>query len=372
MNCGALVLPAIFLVLASCSGGGGGDSSSAIVSQQVGVSGGVLDIATGDLAGLRVEIPPGAAPAPVQVTAAEDFGFVQPGFSNLSRGIVLGPGSMQFSRPVTVTLPFDANRQSRPVVVLAREASGRVLEVAGVTEPDTGRAQFQTLDFPARYMVAERLLGWVNTNPTGLFGSTPGMLPLQNGNRWNFTNGLVATMELTSQEPNLQGAQIFKFTIASSDQNFGFYLRRLDSPPFVYGSTETIGEFSTNGGTDYQQLHDVSMFLPAEVTLGQRLIAVLPALVYEPYGSTGASSFGTEALQVMPTGSAPVVTAVGRFQDLVRIRWEMQSRSTSGSERVGTVEMTFARGVGPVAISAFGQSGVLTNGTVNNAPIAGQ
>lgn len=371
MRCGLLVLPVLFLGLVGCSSGGGG-GQPAIGSQQVGVAGGVLDITTGELAGLRVVVPAGAAAAPVQVTAAEDFGFIQPGFSNLSRGIVLGPGSMEFDRPVTVTLPFDANRQSRPAVVLARDSAGRVLEVAGVTEPDTGRAQFRTLNFPARYMVAERLLGWVNTNPTGLFGSTPGMLPLHNGNRWNFTNGLVATMDLSSQEPNLQGAPVFKFTISSANQNFGFYLRRVDAPPFVYGSTETIGEFSTNGGTDYQQLHDVSMFLPAEVTLGQRLVAVLPSLVFEPYGSTGASSAGTEALQLDPTGASPVVTGVGRFQDLVRVRWEMQSRSTSGSERAAAVEMTFARGVGPVAITAFGQSGVLTSGTVNNAPIVGQ
>ncbi len=336
------------------------------------MSGGVLDIATGDLAGLRVEIPEGAAPASVQITAAQDFGFVQPGFTNLSRGIVLGPSAMEFSRPVTVTLPFDANRQTRAVVVLAKEASGRVLEVAGVVEPETGRARFQTLGFPARYMVAERLLGWVNTNPTGLFGTTPGMLPLHHGNRWNFSGGLVATMDLTSQEPNLQGVQVFKFTIASASQDLGFYLRRVDSPPFVYGSTETIGEFSTNGGADYQQLHDLSMFLPAEVTLGQRLIAVLPALVHEPYAATGASSVSTEALQVMPTGAEPVVTGVGRFQDLVRIRWEMQSLSTNGSERAAAIEMTFARGVGPIAITAFGQSGVLTSGTVNNAPIVGQ
>jgi hypothetical protein len=248
----------------------------------------------------------------------------------------------------------------------------RVLEVAGVTEPDTGRAMFQTLNFPARYMVAERLLGWVNTNPTGLFGSTPGMMPLHHGNRWNFNNGLIATMDRTTTEPNLQGAEVFKFTVSSPNENLGFYLRRIDAPPFAYGPTEVVGEFSTNGGTDYQQLHDLSLFLPAEVTLGQPMIAVLPALVYEPYGSTGASSAGTEALQILPSGSDPVQTSVGRFQDVVRIRWEMESLSTNGSARSGAVEMTFARGVGPVAITAFGVSGVLSSGTVNNAPIVGQ
>ena len=371
MRCGMLVLPVLLLALAACSNGGGG-GQPAVGSQQVGVAGGVLDITTGELAGLRVEIPAGAAPGPVQITAGEDFGFIQPGFSNLSRGIVLGPGSMAFDRAVTVTLPFDSNRQSRPVVVLAREASGRVLEVAGVTEPDTGRAQFQTLSFPARYMVAERLLGWVNTNPTGLFGSTPGMLPLQQGNRWNFTNGLVAHLERTSQEPNLQGADVFKFTVESAHENLGFYLRRVDAPPFAYGPTETIGEFSTNGGTDYQQLHEPSLFLPAEVTLGQRLIAVQSAIVFEPYGSTGASSAGTEALQLLPQGANPVVTSVGRFQDVIQVTWQMNCLSTNGSERAGSVVLTLARGVGPVAIEAFGLRGVLSNGTVNNAPIAGQ
>jgi hypothetical protein len=371
MRFAPLVVSLLSLAVAACSGGGS-SSSEAVASQQIGAVGGVLEMTTGELAGLRVEVPPGATAAPVQISIAQEFGFIQPGFSNLSRGIVIGPQSLEFSRPVTVTLPFDFNRQSRPVVVLAREASGRVLEVAGVTEPDTGRATFQTLNFPARYMVAERLLGWVNTNPTGLFGSTPGMMPLHHGNRWNFNNGLVATMDRTTTEPNLQGAEVFKFTVSSPNENLGFYLRRIDAPPFAYGPTEVVGEFSTNGGTDYQQLHDLSLFLPAEVTLGQPMIAVLPALVYEPYGSTGASSAGTEALQILPSGSDRVQTSVGRFQDVVRIRWEMESLSTNGSARSGAVEMTFARGVGPVAITAFGVSGVLSSGTVNNAPIVGQ
>ena len=104
MRFAPLVVSLLSLAVAACSGGGS-SSSEAVASQQIGAVGGVLEMTTGELAGLRVEVPPGATAAPVQISIAQEFGFIQPGFSNLSRGIVIGPQSLEFSRPVTVTLP---------------------------------------------------------------------------------------------------------------------------------------------------------------------------------------------------------------------------------------------------------------------------
>lgn len=256
-------------------------------------------------------------------------------------------------------------------MVLARHTDGRVIEIAGVTEPDTGKVRFQTLRFASVYWVAQRLLGWVATNPQGVFGSTPGFLPLQNGNVWNFGNGLTIRMTASSNEPNLQGVPLYRFVVSTSEQDLGLWLRRIDSPPFAYGPTEVVGEFSTNGGSDYQDVHDLSLFLPAEVTLGQPMAAILPSLLYEPYGALAPTSPATTVLRVVPTGSDPLQTPVGRFDDVIVLEWSMQSLAPNGSGHSATAKFTFARGVGPVAVEAFGRRGVLQSATVNGLPVSG-
>ena len=359
-------------LLAACSGGGGGGGAAQVVAgQRVGVAGGMLQLTTGELAGLEIAVPPGATTAPVQLTVATSFAQIQPGFSNLSRGILLGPSPREFALPVAVTLPFEAGRQGRAAVVLARQQDGRVIEIAGVTEPDTGKVRFQTLNFPAVYWVAQRLLGWVTTNPQGVFGSTPGFLPLQTGNRWNFSNGITITLTASAAEPNLQGVTVFRLLIETPDQNLGLYLRRIDSPPFAYGPTDVLGEYSTNGGTDYQEIHDLSLFLPAEVTLGQPMLSVLPALLYQPYGTAAPTTSATTILRVLPTGVPPLRTAVGRFDDVFQLDWSMEARAPNGARQSAAVVMTLARGVGPIAVQVAGIAGVLTSGTVNGQPIQG-
>ncbi len=360
------------LWFAACSGGGGGSVASVgIADQRIGAAGGVLEVATGDLAGLRIEVPPGATSEPMQVRVAQSIARVQPGFSNLSRAMLISPNDRSFDLPVDVTLPFDAGRQSRPAVVLALQPDGRVVEVAGAMEPDTGLIQFQTLSFPAFYWVAERLLGWVDTNPTGIFGSTPGYIPLNDGDAWTFGEGIVVTMTSADAEPNLGGSGAYRLVVESPDQNLGLYLQRQDMPPFVYGPTKTIGQFSTNGGADYQQLHEPNLFLPAEVTMGQDLAAVLPALVFSPFGSDVPSGQATAALRMAPRVSAPVATAVGRFADVIRVEWSMQSLTPSGQLREAQVALVLARGVGPVAIEAFGAVGALQSGVVAGSAVMG-
>lgn len=359
-------------VLCACGGGGSSSGSAKVVAdQRIGASGGVLEIADGELDGLRISIPTGAANEPVALQVATAFAFNQPGFGNLSRGILIGPNTKEFALPVEVTLPFDAGRQSRPAVVLARHTDGRVIEIAGVTEPETGRVRFQTLRFASVYWVAQRLLGWVSTNPQGIFGSVPGFLPLQDGNVWTFTNGLTIRMTASSNEPNLQGVPLYRFVVSTSEEDLGLWLRRIDAPPFAYGPTEVVGEFSTNGGTDYQEVHDLSLFLPAEVTLGQPMLAVIPSLLYEPYGALAPTSPATTVLRVAPTGSDPLQTAVGRFDDVFVLDWSMQSFAPNGGSHAEAAKFTFARGVGPVAVEAFGRRGVLQSATVNGQPVAG-
>ena len=360
------------LWFAACSGGGGGSVASVgIADQRIGAAGGVLEVATGDLAGLRIEVPPGATSEPMQVRVAQSIARVQPGFSNLSRAMLISPNDRSFDLPVDVTLPFDAGRQSRPAVVLALQPDGRVVEVAGAMEPDTGLIQFQTLSFPAFYWVAERLLGWVDTNPTGIFGSTPGYLPLNDGDAWTFGEGIVVTMTSADAEPNLGGSGAYRLVVESPDQNLGLYLQRQDMPPFVYGPTKTIGQFSTNGGADYQQLHEANLFLPAEITMGQDLAAVVPALVFSPYGATAPTAQATAALRVAPRVAAPVETPVGRFADVIRIEWSMQSLAPGGELRQAQIALVLARGVGPVALEAFGVTSVLQSGVVAGSPIVG-
>lgn len=359
------------MTFAACSGGGGGGGSQVVAEQRFGVTGGVLSVADGELAGLVIEMPPGATTQPVALSVASDFALNQPGFSNLSRGILIRPGSVEFAVPVSVTLPFDAGRAARPVVVLARQQDGRVVELAGLTELPNATVRFTTLRFPAIYWVAQRQTGWVNTNPQGVFGSRPGFLPLQDGNRWTFTNGIEVTLTASLSEPNLTGVPVHRLLIESPDQNLGLYLRRIDSPPFAYGPTEVVGEFSTNGGTDFQEVHDLNLFLPAEVTLGQQMIALLPSLLFEPYGATSPSTSATTILRVDPTGAAPLRTAVGRFDDVFRLSWSMDLRAPNGAERSAEVVMTLARGVGPVAIEVFGRAGVITSGTVAGAAVVG-
>jgi hypothetical protein len=351
---------ALLLAAGACGGSSGGSASAPVLIGSIDQNGGVFEVTQGPFAGVKVEVPAGAVASPLQLTVASAFSESTPGFRTLSRAVTLGPSDVEFALPVTVTLPFNDGSlpvSSRPVV-LERDSEGRIVELGGSEEPEPARVAFPTLQL-GTFWVNERLFGGVNT--TGF----PGYLPLANGNRWTFDNGITITATQTTQEPNLAGTQVFRFLIESAGQNLGFYLRGV-----LFGPTLLLGEFSTNGGTDFQRLHDPSPFLPAQLTLGRPIETAFSQATFEPYGSTTPASGGILVEQIDPWQTDPVVTAVGRFDTVVTVRLQLLPL-TGDLVRPIDVELTFANTKGPVAVRAFGSSGVLTSGTVSGQPVTG-
>jgi hypothetical protein len=75
----------------------------------IGPEGGTLSVAAGDLAGLRLEVPPGAVDGPTRFAAQADS-LVPASAGPLGEPVALGPGALRLRRPVTLTLPLDPAR----------------------------------------------------------------------------------------------------------------------------------------------------------------------------------------------------------------------------------------------------------------------
>ena len=342
--------PFALLGLAACSGAGNDSTAAAAMIEP---SGGVFEITEGLLAGVRVEIPPGAIDSPLRVTAQPAFGIANPGFRSISRTVRLGP-DVAFRLPVRVTLPFPpAALSSNETVILQRTRSGTIVELEPTSIDPIGRATFETLSLTTCW-IAERLFLGVGTEE---------FLPFEDGNTWNFENGLSATITMAIGEPNFLGLA-YRLQFDGPDRSFGVYVERHWS-----GATHVHGAFSTDGN-GFQHRHDAQRLLPARCTIGQGMLDAYGFTAYAPFGSTTQSHTGTTVVHLLPSLPGPLETPVREYADILRLDLELThwtpAGQLSGSTRLGLV---FARFVGLVRVEAFGLAGNLVGGTVGGVPI---
>jgi hypothetical protein len=342
----------VLLGFAACSGSGA--DSSSLAAATIDPSGGVFEVTEGRLAGVKVEIPPGAIAQPVRVTADAAFSVAHPGFRAIGRAVRLGP-DVAFLRPVIVTLPFPREAlSSNEPVILQRTNSGTIVELPPTSIDPNGRATFHTLSLSTCW-VGERLFLGVGTEE---------FLPFEDGNTWNFTNGLSATISMAIGEPNFGGFPVFRLQFDGPDHRLGFYVERHWS-----GATNVLGSYTTDGG-GFQQRHDAARLLPAHCTLGQGMLDAFGFTTYAPYGSTRPVLTGVTVVHQLPSLPAPLMTAVREYEDLLRIDVELTQWSPAGQlEGSTTLGLVFARFVGLVRVEAFGLAGDLVSGTVGGAPI---
>lgn len=106
MTARALVVAvALGAVAAGCGGAEGEDRQT--TTQMMGAAGGMV-MGKGTLAGVILEIPPGALDREVSITIEEIDPPAPPvGFVRASRVVKLGPDKLSFLVPVSLTIPFD-------------------------------------------------------------------------------------------------------------------------------------------------------------------------------------------------------------------------------------------------------------------------
>lgn len=115
------------------------DAGGSVVGKVIGPGGGIVSakpIAAIDLAG--VDVPAGALAAPTAILVGTGPEFTFEGKSAAGPSVFFGPEGASFdaAHPVTITVPFDAatyGADGAELVLLTRDAQGRVTEVAGRT-----------------------------------------------------------------------------------------------------------------------------------------------------------------------------------------------------------------------------------------------
>lgn len=167
------------------------ETGQAIVGRTFGPAGGSLDAGASQaaLAGVRVDVPPGAVAAPTVFTAAlaREFGLAGSGH-DVGPTVALAPAGAAFSEPVTVTLPFDPAETGDPATELTvytqDEATGAVTAVPGPYDftgpPSTVRfttthfSKFQPKSAHPRGLEGEFLLLRLRTSLGADFGGDAG------------------------------------------------------------------------------------------------------------------------------------------------------------------------------------------------------
>ena len=347
-----LFLGALFLLVA-CNGSGGGGGSPA-AEATIAPTGGELVVTDGPLAGLKVEIPADAVAAPVRITAGRTFAAAVPGFQVSGRAVTLGP-LQQFRAPVHVTLPFDASTQSgNELVVMLRDGTGRIVEIApSAIDSEASIVEFDTLTLGTCW-VAERLFLGVGTEE---------FLLLQDGDVWEFENGLSMALTMEFEEPNF-ASYVYKLRLTGPDDDLSFYLDRHWS-----GTTELLGT-SSSDGNGWQQLHERRRWMPARMTVGRPVVDTFVREDYTPLGTDTPTRTGTTTVELLAEHGDAVETPAETFDDVITLHFRTRDLDASGpaqSER--ELAITFARYTGPIAIEAFGQTGKLVRANVGGLPI---
>jgi hypothetical protein len=350
-------LSVVGCLLAACSGSGAGRAAAGAMI--VDARGASLRVAHGELAGVAVTIPPGALAEPTRVTISPSRAPAHPGFRVVGPAAIVEPTEAPLALPVTLTLPYDGNvPATTDVVVLARDAAGAVVELGPVAvDQEALRVTVDTRPF-ATFWAAQRLFGGV---------ALPDYLPLTDGNRWDFDNGLRITVLLTPDEPNLGGLPVYRLQFDSPPDNRGFYVLR---DPFGVNHTELLGEFSTVAG-GYQQIHSASSFLPARITVGQEVRIAHTFVGFEPYGASEPAHLGQATVRVLADVPRDVDTPAGTFADVVRIRVQAAFTDDGGGQDQASYVLTLAREVGPVVVEGFGPRAALKRGFVGGKAIGG-
>lgn len=351
MTMRALVVPASLSLLAACGGGGSAPPADAELT----TLGGIVAVTEGPLAGLALEIPPGALPGPVPIRFAKTRALAVPGFRPLGDCFRISPMPTAMHLPVLLTVPYDQNDQTgTEVVVLCHGADGEVIELGPAQTPEPGIGKVAIGSFGS-FWVGERLYDGL---PAGEF------LPLDDGNEWTFDDGRTLRVVMTFDEPNLEGEFIFKleFTDANGRRE-GFYCER----DWVSGAARLRGRYDATA-PGVQILHDPTPFVPAGVTIGRPVVTVHGVALHEPFGgaATGTATAFSRRVAELP---GVEVTPAGTFDDLLDVTLDTRLQRLDGGEVTLPLTLRLQRFVGPVAWrDASGWTRVVA-GTVGGTPL---
>jgi hypothetical protein len=343
---GAIVL------MAACNGGS--SEPPPLASVVIDSTGGTLELTGGELAGTLIRVPEDALTGATTFTIQQVQRPAWPGYRAIGLGVRMSPGAQVFEKPLTIRIPFDFLQWTfNPLVVLRLDAPGTIVEVGPVSPVFSSPVELEVGSL-STFWVAERMFGGFLTD---------GFLPIDDGNRWQLTNGMSIACDFSAMEPNLVGVPVQRFLIETPTASAGFYLQIGSS------GIEIQGQPFASAATSGQYVHLASLFLPSPLTVGQEVTAAREFQFFEPFGSTEAADAGVVLATLTVRQPPPVTTPLGTFRDLLELRWQASYAGGGAGTRTFACTLTLARNVGPVAVTALGLDGLLESGIVSGAPI---
>ncbi len=340
-------------VLAACSSS---NPEPPFASGMFDAAGGTLEVAEGNQAGTRVDVPADALQAPTELSIARGFPSQVPGFLPLGRAIHLGPASVEFALPAQLTMLLEASpSQGNPIVILKRAADGTVLELGPIAIDDVNNTVSAALRTFSTVWPAERTFSGVTTSP---------FLPFQSGNVWDFEQDLEVTLQIVFDEPNLEGQTIYRLVFATPEAELGHYLQF----DFMAGIL-SLGTFSSVGDDSFQILHDPAPFLQASVTPGQPIESVWTYTLHTPYAATEPTDTGVMVQQLECAKPRDIEVPAGMFENLLLARYRRTATDTAGTTRSFDATYTLGADAGFLKVEALGLEVLLEGGTVDGDPI---
>ena len=326
------------------------------VSGMIDAAGGTLEVAEGNQAGTRVDVPADSLSAPTELSISRGFPSQVPGFLPLGRAVHLGPSDVDFALPAQLTLLLSASpSQNNPIVILQRAADGTVLELGPITADDVNNTVSGALRTFSTVWPAERTFGGA---------ATSAYLPFQSGNVWNLEQDLEVTLQVVFDEPNLDGQTIYRLVFATPEAELGHYLQF----DFMLGVV-SLGVFSSVGDDSFQILHEPMPFLQSSVTLGQMIESLWTYTLHTPYGATEPTGSGVMVQRLVCAKPREIEVPAGVFENLLLARYRRTATDTDGTARSFDATYTLGADVGFLTVEALGLSARLESGTVGGDPI---
>ena len=322
------------------------------VHTKIGSGGGALVVGNGELS---LTVPAGALQEDVVVSLVTASPDVLPSWIAAGTAYTFSPSSTGFTVPAQFVIPFDPRLVS-PIVdpsemrIAWRDAGGVVQQITP-TFVDTATAWFDSSALGTYWVTAPDVI-----SPLSLF-------PLNNADEYHFDSDMVLTVERTSAEPNLGGADIRKVTFTRADGASGLYLDVASGPMAL------LGVFVAE---EWQEIH----LAPVTLLQDRDAIGTIRPITssydgHVPFGQSGTAYNGIATTTTTIEGHERVTTPAGVFET-VRVSVVTDFANTLPALGRRTIEFWFAPSIGPVAIR-FDDAPLerVVSGTVRGRPVAG-
>jgi hypothetical protein len=330
--------------------------------------GGTLEVTTGELAGLKLVIPPGALSSDTVITLHSGRAVFEAGFEAVGPSGRFSPQDLQFDPPATLTMPFDPlavpliAEVDEVVILLQDETSGLVEElVPSSIDAVSGLVTAEIAHFSTAWVAAE-------LPPIDMVS----YFPLNLGDEYLMEGLVSGVLGILRVEPgpnsiNFPEPGLLSLVFEIDGFRSGYYIRR-----DLNGDITVVGNFGDDGVASLEESHQFeTLFAPGIALDGELYETSSDYTGHIPIGNPNVAYTGNyEAVNEIFRADEPLSVPAGTVLNPVIFPRDEFYQDSDGFSGRALAVFWLGEGIGPVALELDRvEVFLLISGTVGGQPI---